>query len=149
MRSCRQPIKGNMELPCRVPWERGYLNSRERSSREPTENVWVKRSSKIHQGKQFVRSDPFCFIKLSCLQFLWLGPSVRFATKWHLFLTISQRLLFFNVLGNVTSSLLLYVSLRDVNEILGHQQLLLDTVILDVLSRLDRLSMFQRRPSVG
>ena len=32
---------------------------------------------------------------------------------------------------------------------LGHQQLLLDTVILDALSRLDRLSMFQRRPSVG
>ena len=116
MRSCRQPIKGNMELPCRVPWERGYLNSRERSSREPTENVWVKRSSKIHQGKQFVRSDPFCYIKLSCLRFLWLGPSVRFATKWHLFLTISWRLLFFNVLGNVTSSLLLYVSLCDVNE---------------------------------
>ena len=40
---------------------------------------------KIHQGKQFVGSDPFCFIKLSCLLFLWLGPSVRFATKWHRF----------------------------------------------------------------
>ena len=97
------PIQCNIELPCRVPWQRGYVNSRERSSRDLTEeNVWVKLGPKFHQGKQFVRSDLFCFIKLSCLRFLWLGPSVRFTTKWHLFLTISWRLLLFNVLGNMT-----------------------------------------------
>ena len=85
MRSCRQPLKGNIELPCLVPWQRGYWNSGERSSRDLTETYGFNEVQKIHQGKQFVKSDPFCFIKLSCLLFLWLGPSFRFATKWHLF----------------------------------------------------------------
>ena len=52
-------------------------------SRPHRKTYGLNEVQKIHQGKQFVRSDPFCFIKLSCLRFLWLGPSVRFATKWH------------------------------------------------------------------
>ena len=98
-------IKGNIELPSRVPWQRGFWNSR------------VKRSPKNSSRKAICKVRLFYFIKISCLRLLWLGPSDRFATKWHLFLTVSWRLLVFNVLGNVTNSLLLCGAMRDVNEI--------------------------------
>ena len=56
----RQLRKGNMELPCRVPWERSYWNSWERSSlATSTEKTNGKKSKKSNQEKQFVRSDFF------------------------------------------------------------------------------------------
>ena len=56
----RQLRKGNMELPCRVPWERSYWNSWERSSlATSTEKMNGKKSKKSNQEKQFVRSDFF------------------------------------------------------------------------------------------
>ena len=98
-------IKGNIELPSRVPWQRGFWNSR------------VKRSPKNSSRKAICKVRLFYFIKISCLRLLWLGPSDRFATKRHLFLTVSWRLLVFNVLGNVITSLLLCGAMCDVNEI--------------------------------
>ena len=77
----------------------------------------VKRSPKNSSSKAICKVRLFYFIKISCLRLLWLGPSDRFATKRHLFLTVSWRLLVFNVLGNVTNSLLLCGAMRDVNEI--------------------------------
>ena len=56
----RQLRKSNIELPCRVPWERSYWNSWERSSlATSTEKMNGKKSKKSNQEKQFVRSDFF------------------------------------------------------------------------------------------
>lgn len=118
MRICRQPMKDNIELPCRVPWERKRLLqfAGKVISRPHRKNEWVKWSPKIHKEKQFL-VRLYCFIKISCIRFLWLGPSVRFASTWHLLLTVSWRTLVFSVLGNVTNSLFLCGAMRDVNEI--------------------------------
>ena len=40
-------------------------------------------------------------IRIFCLRFLWAWLSIRFATRLLLFMTVSWRLLFLNVLGNV------------------------------------------------
>ena len=56
----RQLRKSNIELPCRVPWERSYWNSWERSSLATSpEKTNGKKSKKSNQEKQFVRSDFF------------------------------------------------------------------------------------------
>ena len=107
MRSCRQPLKGNIELPC-LALDKEAIEIREKGHLATSPKTYgFNEVQKIHQGKQFVRSDPFCFIKLSYLLFLYKVTSL---------LIISRRLLLFNVLGNVTSSLLLCGSIRDINE---------------------------------
>ena len=95
-------MKGNIELPSRVPWQRGFWNSR------------LNEVQKIHQEKQFVKSDFFTSSKSPAFDFFGLGLLIDLP---HLFLTVSWRLLVFNVLGNVTNSLLLCGAMRDVNEI--------------------------------
>ena len=97
--------------------ERDYCNSREKSSRDLTE-----KTNGLNEVQKFIKKSNFlvrlyCFIKISCIRFLWLGPSVRFASTWHLLLTVSWRTLVFSVLGNVTNSLFLCGAMRDVNEI--------------------------------
>ena len=59
-RSWRQLRKDNIELPFRVPWERSYWNSWEKSSlATSTEKTNGNKIKKSNQEKQFVRSDFF------------------------------------------------------------------------------------------
>lgn len=86
-------------------------------SRPHLRDEWVKRSPKSspRKGKSKVRL--LRLVKILCLRFLWPGLYVRFATERLPFLTVSWRLLFFNILGNVTNTFLLCGAVRCVNEI--------------------------------
>lgn len=86
-------------------------------SRPHLRNEWVKRSPKSLPRKEKSKVRLFRFINIFCLRSLWPGLCVRFATERLPFLTVSWRLSFFNILGNVTNTLLLCGAVRGVNEI--------------------------------
>ena len=97
MRSWHQPMRGNIKLMAKRSMKirgKGHLVMKMNGLNRLNE------VQKIHQEKQSeVRH--FCVIRIFCLRFLWGWLSVGFATRLLLFMTVSWRLLFLNVLGNV------------------------------------------------